>query len=376
MKNTVSALKLRASYGTVGNAEIGSYSSLNFLNSVPVYFDNREQSGVVLSSSIANPNLQWERQRTLDIGIDIAFLNNRIQLTADYYNKVNDDLLYSLPVAESTGFSSIYYNIGAIRNRGFELGINTVNISGKNFRWNTSANFSLNRSLVTKLPGGAIYGYGNRILEGRPLNEFYGYERIGVFQTDEAAQAYYGSTGRAGDVQYRDVDGNGVKNADGDRVPLGNAMPKWEANMTNTLSYKGLTFFLDLQGMYGHKLMNNTRRVLQNPLLKVNYFGNMLDSWTPQNPNTMLPAIGSNKTIEVADSYYAEDGSFLRVRNIGLSYRLKAEWLKKFIVKGLTIGANVENAFLFTGYTGYDPEYTSLDAKLNQGYDNYQYPKY
>ncbi|WP_164849867.1 TonB-dependent receptor [Mucilaginibacter limnophilus] len=374
-KNSISTLKIRGSYGVVGNAELTPYQALARLINNLQYFGGQPQSGVTLLPAMANENLRWERQRTVDIGVDIGLLNDRIQLTADYYNKVNDDLLYPLPVAASTGYSTIIYNIGAIRNRGFELGINTVNIRTKNFTWSTNANFSLNRNKVTKLPNGAVYNWGTRILEGRPLNEFFGYVREGVFQTDAEAQAYYGSSGKAGDIKYADYDGSGTKTAN-DRVPLGNGNPKWEANMTNTVSYKGLSFFIDMGGMYGLSLLNNTKHQMENPLLQVNTYSEMVNSWTPEHPNTMLPAIGSNKGVEVADSYFVEDASFLRIRNIGLTYRIQGDWLKKLVLKGITLGVNVENAFLFTKYSGFDPEYSSFDPKLIQGFDNYQYPKY
>jgi hypothetical protein len=214
-------------------------------------------------------------------------------------------------------------------------------------------------------------------MEGEPLNEFFGYVRQGVWTTAHAAEAAKFCR-NPGDVRYADLNNNGVKDA-GDRTDLGNAMPKWEGNFTNTFTYKNFSLFLDLEAMYGNKLLNLTRFIMTGPTINVNSYKEILGAYTPTNQNSTMGQVrlttDSFSDNEVADSHYIEDGSFLRVRNIAFSYRFNKDLLKSIKMTNLTVGVNVENAFLFTKYKGYDPEATSFDASLNQGVDVYQYPK-
>ncbi len=376
LRRTVSNLKLRASYGVVGNAEIGDYVTLPRLNNQQVAFDGQVTSVVVLGS-LANTSLTWESSEQLDIGIDLALFNDRVEIIADYYNKVNRDLLYFRVLPITSGFSGVYDNIGDIRNRGFEIGVNTVNIHTNDLQWRTGVTFSRNRSKVLNLNGDILYPWSIRVMEGRPLNEFYGYKREGIWGTDEAEEAAkYGRL--PGDVKWQDTNNNGMKDPD-DRVVLGNGMPDFELNMVNTVSFKGFSLLLDLQSMYGLSLSNTTKHLMQNAATRVNSYTDILNAWTPDNQQTMVPALRTasdhGSPSEVADSYAVEDASFIRVRNIGLTYRLNPEWLSNILIKNLTLGLNVENAFLFTRYSGFDPEYTSLGSQLEQGVDIYQYPK-
>jgi TonB-linked SusC/RagA family outer membrane protein len=374
--SVISDFKLRGSFGLVGNQEIGNYPTISLYNSTQSIFNQQKTSAVVLST-FGNPDLKWEKAQQLDLGFDMSFLNGRIELGADYYNKVTKDLIYFVQQPATTGYGGAYKNLGAIRNSGFELSLNTQNIISTNFKWSSAFNFSLNRSKVLDINNDIIYPWGGRIVEGGPLNEFYGYVRQGVWTEAEAAEA--AKFGRKpGDLRYADLNNNGVKDA-GDRTNLGNAMPKWEANFTNTITYKNLSLYIDLEGMYGNKLLNLTRFIMTGPTININSYKEILGAYTPTNQNSQnaqvrLPT-DSFSDNEVADSYYVEDGSFLRVRNIALTYRFKKDLLQKIKLTNLSLGVNVENAFLFTKYKGYDPEATSFDASLNQGVDVYQYPK-
>lgn len=376
LRNTVNTLKVRGSYGVVGNAEIGDYVTLARLNNLQTAFNGQVVSAVVLGS-LANSDLSWETSEQLDIGIDIGLFNGRLEITADYYNKTNRDLLYFRKLPITTGFQGVFDNIGDIRNRGIEIGISSVNVATAAFRWTTGFNFSRNRSEVLNLNGDILYPWSIRVMEGRPLNEFYGYVREGIWGTDEEeAAAAFGR--KPGDVKWKDTNENGAKDPD-DRQVLGNGMPDFEANMTNAVSYKGFSLLIDLQSMYGLSLSNTTKHLMQNAATRVNSYDDILNAWTPENQNTMVPALRTaadhGSPSEVADSYAVEDASFVRVRNIGLSYALRPEWLGGTLIKQLTLGVNVENAFLFSRYSGFDPEYTSLGSQLEQGVDIYQYPK-
>ncbi|CAM4075851.1 TonB-linked outer membrane protein, SusC/RagA family [Pedobacter westerhofensis] len=376
LKSVISDLKLRGSYGLVGNQEIGNYPTVSLYNSTQSIF-NQTKSAAVTLSSFGNPDLKWEKSAQLDLGLDIAFLNGRIELSGDYYNKVTKDLIYFVQQPATTGYGGAYKNLGSIRNRGMELTLNTQNIVGRDFKWNSSINFSVNRSKVLDINHDIIYPWGGRIIEGGPLNEFFGYVREGVWTADQAAEA--AKFGRKpGDVRYADLNNNGMKDA-GDRTNLGNAMPKWEGNFTNTFTYKNISLFVDLEAMYGNKLLNLTRFIMTGSTPNVNSYSEILGAYTPQNQNSNIAQLrlstDSFSDNEVADSHYIENGSFLRVRNIALNYRFNKDLLKKIKLSNLSVGVNVENAFLFTKYKGYDPEATSFDASLNQGVDVYQYPK-
>ncbi|MEO6499239.1 MAG: TonB-dependent receptor [Mucilaginibacter sp.] len=371
LKNTISDLKLRGSFGNVGNAEIGNYRILStYANSNAIF--NKVKTPSVTLATLGNPDLVWETVQQTDFGFDVAFFGGRIEFTADVYNKLSKDLLYNVQLPTTSGYTNVFENIGSIRNRGIELSLNTINIDRNGFKWNSGLNFTVNRSKVLELANGNIqYPFGGRIKEGEPVNEFFGYIREGVYTTANAsASSPEGS--RPGDTKYADLNDNGIKDA-GDRTNLGNAMPKWEANFSNTISYKGFTFYLDLQGMYGNHLLNLPRFIMEGSAPNVNSFNTILQSGS-QLPKLRLTTDAFSNN-EVGDSHYIEDGSFLRVRNVAFSYRLSTNLLKKLRMKNVTVGMNIENALLFTKYRGYDPEATSFDGALNQGVDVYQYPK-
>jgi TonB-linked SusC/RagA family outer membrane protein len=374
--SVISDVKLRGSFGFVGNQEIGNYPAISLYNSTQSVF-NQQKAAAVTLGTFGNPDLKWEKSQQLDLGLDMSLLNGRINLSGDYYNKITKDLIYFVQQPATTGYGGAFKNLGSIRNRGFEFSINTNNIVNDNFKWSSDFNFSINRSKVLNINNDIIYTWGGRIMEGGPLNEYYGYVRQGVWKASEAAEAAKFDR-RPGDIRYADLNNNGIKDAD-DRTNLGNAMPKWEANLSNTLSYKNLTFYFDLQGMYGNRLLNLTRFIMTGPTINVNSYREVLGAYTPGNQNSQngqvrLPNDPFSDN-EVADSHYIEDGSFLRLRNVALTYRFKKDLLQKIKVTNLSLGVNVENALLFTKYKGYDPETTSFDASLNQGVDVYQYPK-
>lgn len=373
---TINNLKIRSSYGVVGNAEIGDYQTLAGLTTGQTTFNEQAFTGVTLGS-LANPDLSWESSSQFNLGLDLGLFGGRINIVADYYNKENSDLLYFKKLPGTTGFPGVMDNIGDIRNRGFEIQLNTINILTDNFIWKTGLNFTRNKNEVLDLNGDILYPWSGRIMEGRPLNEFFGFKRLGTWNTDELEEA--ASYGRLpGDVKWQDTNNNGEKDLD-DRVVLGNGLPKFEANMINTFSFKGISLLIDLQSMYGLSLANTTKHLAQNAATRVNSYSVILDAWTPDNQNTLVPALRTPfdppSPSEVADSYAVEDASFIRVRNVGLSYEFNGDLLKNLRLNRLSIGVNAENALLFTRYSGMDPEYTSLDAQLSQGVDIYQYPK-
>lgn len=371
---SISDLKIRGSYGIVGNADIGDYVTQDRLRSSQVAFNGQVAPAVTLEA-LGNSNLKWEKAHQLNIGLDVSLFDNRVQFTGDVYNRVTKDLLYYRLMPATTGYEGVFDNIGSIRNRGLELSLVTNNIRRKSFSWNTSLIYSMNRSRVLELNGDIMYPWAGRIMAGRPLNEFYGYQRLGTWGTDEAAEAAtYGK--KPGDLKYADLNNNKVKDAN-DRTVLGNGMPDFEASMGNTFTYKSFSLLVDLQTIYGHSLANFTRMIMESAAPTTNSYSSLLNAWTPQHQGGMnaalrLPQDGLDNEM---DSYYIEKGTFLRIRNIALAYRLKEDWLSRYHIKSAVITASAENYFLFTKYKGYDPEASSFDGDFNQGVDLYQYPK-
>ncbi|MBO9154744.1 SusC/RagA family TonB-linked outer membrane protein [Chitinophaga sp. GCM10012297] len=372
--HSITDLKLRASYGIVGNANIGDYVTQDRIRSGQVVFDGQLEPSATLEA-LGNRDLKWEKAHQLNFGIDASLFDGRVQFTGDVYNRVTKDLLYYKLLPATTGYEGVYDNIGSIRNRGIELSLVTSNIRRGHFSWNTSLIYSMNRSRVLELNGDIMYPWGGRIMEGRPLNEFYGYLRLGTWGTEEAAEAAaFGK--KPGDLKYADLNNNKVKDAD-DRTVLGNGMPDFETNMANTVTYRDFSVAIDLQAIYGHSLANFTRLIMENAAPATNSYARTLNAWTPQRQNVMnaalrLPGDGFDSEM---DSYNIEKGTFLRVRNISFGYRVRESWLKRYHVKSAMFSVNLENYFLFTKYKGYDPEASSFDGDFNQGVDLYQYPK-
>lgn len=373
--SVMSDLKLRASYGVVGNSEIGNYATLNQLSSSLAVFNGTGQPAVILTN-LGNDDLKWEKQNQLDFGIDAAFLNNRISFTADYYSKRTTDLLYLKQLPATTGYQTTWDNIGSIRNRGFEFAITTRNIATDNIDWTTSLNYSMNRSKVLDINGDIINQWAGRIEEGRSLDEFYGYTRIGTWGSDEAdAAAKYGR--KPGDIKYLDKNNDGAINGD-DQDYLGHKLPRFEMNLTSSLRYKQFTLFFDVQTMQGNKIMDFTRAIIEGDNPNVNSYTSILNAWTPEHQHTILGALRTTAEQNSAmgtDNFTVQDGAFVRIRNIGLNYEFPDKLVEKWKLTKLSVGVNAENYFLFTKYTGYDPEISSFGGGLNQGVDVYGYPK-
>lgn len=381
LRNTLSSAKLRASYGSVGNAEIGNYESLAQLTNSVEIFNGTPFSNVTLSS-LANADLSWEKSNQIDLGLDLGFLNERIHFSFDVYRKITNALLYSKNLPATTGYASAMSNIGSISNKGLEITIQSENINTGDFSWSTAFNYTMNRNKVLNINGDIIYSTNTRLMEGRPLNEYFTYVRAGIWGTAEKEEAAaFGAL--PGDVRYADLSGPDGK-PDGkitsdDRTTLGTGTPKFETNMTNMFAYRNFSLQIDLGAMVGLRLYNLAEQFIMGSSNNVNGLKALLNSWTPDNQNTMLPQLrllGDPSSAPLGnDSYLIEDGSFLRVRNISFRYDWKSDWLKNKFIQGIVFGVDVQNAFLFTGYRGSDPEMNSFGNFRTQGLDMYAYPR-
>lgn len=383
----LSNLKIRGSIGQTGNAGISPYSTLATLNSTNVVFSDKTlQNGVILGN-MPNSSLKWETTTQYDLGVELGLLNNRINLSADFYKKKTTDLLLYKPVSWVSGYSGVMDNVGEIENHGIELTLNTHNIKSKDLNWFSTLIYSANRNKVLKLSGdesdlwiGGFVGINYLLVrEGEPLYSVYGLKRAdsGTWGTDEADEAAkYGK--KPGDKKYVDKNNDGKIDYDNDGEILGNAYPKFEMSFSNTVTYKNFDLSLDIHAKYGNKAVNLTRMTDEQRLWYANTTKNSLNYWSPENQNTMIerprtcmPGGGSAQEIQI-DSDLIEDASYIRFKNIMLGYTLPMESVSKLKIKGLRFYMNVENFLVLTKYSGYDPEVSNM---VGQGVEFYGHPK-
>lgn len=361
-------LKLRTSYGFTGNEQIGDYQFLGTWASVTY-------SGAtgVGPAALANANLQWERTREANIGLDASFFNGRLNVTIDAYDNLTNKLLFAQPIPQTTGFSTVQGNIGEVANRGLELTISTVNID-KAVRWSTDFNVSHNEnkvvSLATDKP--VFRGYSgngvsstNVILPGQPLGTFWGLKFLGV---DPAT----------GDAIYEDKNGDGKITPDDAQV-IGNAQAKLYGGLTNKVSWKGFDVSAFLQFSYGNSILNLTNTTLVNTGADIqnNQSRQALKRWQKEGDITSVPRyVYQNTYNNYTSSRFLEDGSFLRLKNVSIGYNLPKKWIDRFKLTNTRIYASATNLWTLTRYSGPDPEVSTLDGSTSaQGIDFFTLPQ-
>ena len=361
-------LKLRTSYGFTGNEQIGDYQFLGTWASVTY-------SGAtgVGPSALANANLQWERTREANIGLDASFFSGRLNVTIDAYDNLTNKLLFAQPIPQTTGFSTVQGNIGEVSNRGLELTISTVNVN-KAVRWSTDFNVSHNEnkvvSLATDKPvfrGYTANGVSNTnvILPGQPLGTFWGLKFLGV---DPAT----------GDAIYDDKNGDGKITPDDGQV-IGNAQAKLYGGLTNRVSWKGFEVSAFLQFSYGNSILNFTNTTLVNTGsdIQSNQSRQALKRWRKEGDITSVPRyVFQNTYNNYLSSRFLEDGSFLRLKNVTVSYNLPKKWVERVKLSSTRIYASATNLWTLTNYSGPDPEVSTLDGSTaSQGIDFFTLPQ-
>jgi TonB-dependent starch-binding outer membrane protein SusC len=378
----ISNLKLRMSYGLSGNDRIANYAFIRTISSSVYYFNNSFPGTGFAPDNPGNNNLKWETTAQFDVGVDIGLLNGRIAATFDYYNKRTSDLLYYSNLPWVTGYNSYLNNIGKLRNSGVELALNTQNFV-KAFKWTSSLNLSVNRNLVTDLNGSELYinndtyklkiGNWAVIREGEPMGSFYGLTSDGIWQTSEAATAaQYGA--EPGDFKYVDKNNDGKINAD-DCGIIGNALPDFTWGFTNTFSFMNITLDIFLQGSQGNQILNSNRFELESGNGLSNASENMLNRWTPDNPSNVYPRANRNADYLHMSDRYLEDGSYIRVKTITLSYELPEKLVNAVKLTKVKLYITAQNMFTITNYTGFDPEVGSFGMDNTRlGYDFGSYP--
>ncbi|WP_308778134.1 TonB-dependent receptor [uncultured Bacteroides sp.] len=364
-------LKLRASYGVTGNNSISSTAAYATLTNA-VYAGN---SGYY-TATLGNKDLGWEKTHSTDVAIDLGFMKNRIQLSLDWYTKNTTDLLYQVPVEGASGFTTIWDNLGDIHNEGFEIELNTHNLTGE-FTWDTSFNMSYNKNEVKSIgkDDTPIYsGFdknnpSNILCVGKPINTFYMYDAIGVWQSQAEIDAYSAAHGNQpvtfegkqivpGDIRYRDVNNDGKFDKDNDRDYLGSPTPKFIFGMTNTFTYKNFDLSVLLTAQTGGSIFGVLGRAIDRPGMgaKSNVMGCWRDAWWSEDEpgNGKVPYILSTTTGTTLDSRWLYSSNYLRIKNLTLGYKLPIN--PKFISYA-RIYVSIENVAKWDSYYGgFSPE--------------------
>jgi TonB-linked SusC/RagA family outer membrane protein len=371
----ISNLKFRSSIGITGNSEITAYQALAGMGNYSVIFNDQREIGIGINR-LANPDLRWEKTTQIDIGAELGLFQNRVMFEVDLYRKVTNDMLLSAPVPSSSGYSVVSQNVGSMENRGIEIGLNTVNFERNNFSWNTTFNFSYNKNEVIELAGGSDIFLGSTIVrKGESVGAFFGFLHEGTWNTnEESIAAQYNK--RPGDIKYKDVNEDGVIN-DSDRVVIGKGIPDGFGTFANTFTFKNFELLIDIQYSYGNDVLFRSKHSAEDRTGIANSFKTVLNAWTPENQDTNIAQIrpltaGYNTN---NDSDRVQDGSFLRGRNLMLSYNFMPQTLKRINVARMRAYVSVQNFFLSTKYDGYDPEVSTSGAAFDQGVDLYAYPK-
>ena len=359
----LSDLKLRASYGFTGNEQIGNFLFLGTWAATTY-----SGSSGLGPARLSNPNLQWERTREANVGLDASFFNGRLSITFDAYSNLTDKLLFNQPIPLTAGFGSVQGNIGKISNRGLELTISTINIDRGGLRWSTDLNLSFNRNKVVELATDEpLYaGYQasgvtatNVVLPGQPLGTFWGLKFLGV---DPAT----------GNAIYEDKNGDGRITPDDGQV-IGNAQPKLFGGFTNRISYKGFDLSVFFQASYGNRVLNLTKQTSVNSgsSIQFNQSTDALKRWQKEGDITSVPRyVYENTYNDYLSSRFIEDGSYLRLKNVTLGYSLPKTWVSRVKLASVRVFASATNLWTLTNYSGSDPELSTLDGSTTaQGID-------
>ena len=416
-------LKLRLGWGLVGNQSASSYAYGVTMASAASIWGTGFYAG-----NYPNDKLKWEETKAWNAGIDLNLFDNRVEFIFDTYLKNTDNLLMqaSLPSYVTGIIQSPWVNAGAMENKGAEFTLNTVNISKKDFTWRTGITISFNKNKITKLYtetaglSGTIDGAQTLTYStvGQPVGQYYGYKVIGMFkeesdfyQRDADGNFLLDKNGNrlpvalpenqhiakdevwVGDYIFEDLNGDGVIDEQ-DRTYLGNPEPKFSYGFNNTFTYKGFDMNIFINGVYGNKLVNLFRKDFTNPMRNSNLLKEatgiahveLIDPAQPEeiwNVHVSNPESATVQRLNTADgndnnrmsSRFVEDGSYLRIKNISLGYTFPQKWTRKWHIENLRVYMNIQNAFTFTKYKGYDPEVGAYNYNvLLRGVDYARYP--
>ncbi|MFN3760271.1 MAG: SusC/RagA family TonB-linked outer membrane protein [Algoriphagus aquaeductus] len=363
LKNSskVDQLKLRVSYGSIGNQAIVPYQTQALLGRTSYAWDVNTAAFGYRPNTIGNPDLRWETSTTFNSGVDFSFFKGRVLGSLEYYVTNTSDLLAPQPLPNSTGFGGFTTNIGETQNRGIELSLSTLNIEKGNFTWSTDIIFTRNREKIVSLPNGDDIAAGRFI--GKPLTVFFDLKKIGIWQTSEKDIAA-GFGDKPGEIKVEDFNGDGRINSL-DRQFLGSAVPDFSMGITNRFAFKGLDFSFFIFTRQGSMIRSLFHTSNNNLFGRYNNLA--VDYWTPNNPTNAYPRPNENQEFpKYNSSMNLFDGSFVKVRNINFGYTFSDVTLKKIGFSSLRLYSSIQNPFIWSEYRsvhkGVDPE-TFIDGE-------------
>lgn len=373
----ISTLKLHTSYGLTGNSEIDPYQSLGQI-SAGTYLINGVRAPYSYMSTMPNPDLKWEKTGQFDVGFNLGLFQNRLNFDVAYYNKKTTDLLLDCPVPHSTGFSTIFKNIGAVRNQGIDIMVNGTPVQGE-FMWNSTLNLNFNKNKILQLgdTNADVYMYdwvsGGSILRvGESMGSFFGLVREGVYTEEDFVNGLCekNQIGRAKRSESRQI--------------IGKGLPDWTGSWINNFSYKNFDLTVDMQFVWGVETLQRFFHSTYDRFGFTNGLSNILyDAYNGSNPNAMEQMIylandGHAGQDSATDSQWVADGSYLRMNMIQLGYTFESNVAKKLGLSGLRIYASGNNLFQIVSkdFLGYDPESTSeTSGKFGQNMTFFSYPR-
>lgn len=417
IKKVVGAGKLRVSWGLTGNNRIGEYDYYALLQmlkekqgdyisngSIPsgVYpFDNDMSSVGMVPVSLPN-DLKWETTEQWNVGLDLSFFDERLNFTADVYRKTTRDLLLEASLPLVSGYYSATKNIGKVRNDGLELSLSTVNIKTKDFTWTSDFNIAFNKNEVLELAENQLslttaakfdQNYNSQpsyiAKVGLPMGMMYGYLYEGTYKYDDFIKSgnsytlkdnvpYFSSEANTqpGMPKYKDINGDGVIDSN-DRTIIGRGLPIHTGGFTNSFAYKGFDLSIFFQWSYGNDIMNANRLFFENAGGKkdLNQFASYANRWTPDNPDSDIPAATKSASNNVISSRIIEDGSYLRLKTVTLGYTFPKTLIAKAKLSNARVYLAAQNLWTWTSYSGYDPEVSIRNSALTPGLDFSSYPR-
>ncbi|MFD2101332.1 SusC/RagA family TonB-linked outer membrane protein [Flagellimonas iocasae] len=353
----LSNLKFRASWGILGNQEIDNYTYLTLIS---------QENGIVKTNRFGNPDLKWESSEQTNFGVDLGLFQNKLNITAEYFNKYTSDILLPISLPSIVGnVQPTILNAGEVRNKGFELSVNYQN-SDKEFKYSINANLATLDNEVEKLHPNLpnIVGEVTRTTVGQPLNAYYGYRMEGIYQNqaeiDEHLSGIPNPSAKPGDIRFKDLNGDGVISADNDREFIGSPIPDLTFGLAFNSSYKGWDFSFLFQGVEGADRYNDGKKIVDYDTRPFNFTTAILNAWDGENSTNSVPRVAfeDNGSSRIS-SIFVEDASYIRLKNIELGYTLK----DISGINALRLYISGQNLWTSTDYTGLDPETTDLIDK-------------
>jgi TonB-linked SusC/RagA family outer membrane protein len=358
-QNLFTDLKLRVSYGVAGNSAVRPYQTQSNLMLIPFQWNEASALAYALQPQVGNPDLRWELTATKDIGLDFSILRSRVSGSFDYYDSETEDLLLLRQLPPTSGVRSTLQNIGKTHNKGFEISLRTINITSKNFEWSSNFTYTHNKEEIVELVGKQS-DIANSWIIGYPINSFYDYEKVGIWQTADSALAKtYGY--KPGDIRVSDLGGpdgkpDGKLDANNDRKVVGSEVPRYSIGFSNDIRFKNFDLNIYVFARVGQTFVSGYANKFEPNAIEN---GAQVDYWTPENPTNDYPRPNVNisrASLPFATTLGYKDGSFVKIRNVSLGYTFPKELADRFHIGSLRWYVSAKNYFTFSKVEDYDPE--------------------